>query len=530
MSTRVHVTNVCRFVDGQDSDFEVSDSSGDEWLPYRSAAASDDDEEVQARARSKAKKTKQTTVRKETTAKPSTSKSASDSSEDDEESLASIRRAIIAEDDLPLSVLAAADIEDDIPLAQLVAVAAGNQELDEDLSAILDEPNWTDLPFQPPSVPFKGTLEPPPADGRLKTPYEFFRDFVTDKMLDDVVTQTNIYSFQKTGILLKTTRKEIETFIGIYLRMGLIQGHSIRSYWEAGTRYAPVADAMGRDRFAKLASTLHFQNNMAVTEDQKTDKIWKLRQWLNDFRDNLKKIPAEEHNSVDEIMVAFKGKSALKQYIRGKPHPWGFKLWARAGISGILYDFDIYQGSQDGKRRAPSELGLGGDVVLQMVKDLPDGLNFKVFADNFFTNLALAKALRKKSIYFVGTFRANRLKGCQLKSEKELRKEGRGSSDSKVELLSNVIAVRWYDNKTVDCLSTYVGIEKQDKAKRYDKKEKKFIEVPRPAIIQEYNTFMGGVDLLDSLTALYKFNLKSKRWYMYILHLHQLPSKFIHGE
>ena len=50
------------------------------------------------------------------------------------------------------------------------------------------------------------------------------------------------------------------------------------------------------------------------------------------------------------------------------------------------------------------------------------------------------------------------------------------------------------------------------------KKEKCFVEVPRPAIIREYNTFMGGVDLLDSLTALYKFGIKSKRWYMYIFY------------
>jgi len=39
-----------------------------------------------------------------------------------------------------------------------------------------------------------------------------------------------------------------------------------------------------------------------------------------------------------------------------------------------------------------SELDVGGGNVLQMVKNLPEGLNFKLFA-NFFTNLAPAKTL-----------------------------------------------------------------------------------------------------------------------------------------
>ena len=49
---------------------------------------------------------------------------------------------------------------------------------------------------------------------------------------------------------------------------------------------------------------------------------------------------------------------------------------------------------------------------------------------------------------------------------------------------------------------------------RYDKKQKK-INVPCPEIIKVYK-FMGRVDLHDSLTALYRFPIKSKQWYMYV--------------
>lgn len=53
------------------------------------------------------------------------------------------------------------------------------------------------------------------------------------KMLDDAVTKTNIYSMQKSGVLINTTRKETETFKGLYLKMGLVQAS-----------YRPTASAL----------------------------------------------------------------------------------------------------------------------------------------------------------------------------------------------------------------------------------------------------------------------------------------------
>jgi hypothetical protein len=42
-------------------------------------------------------------------------------------------------------------------------------------------------------------------------------------------------------------------------------------------------------------------------------------------------------------------------------------------------------------------------------------------------------------------------------------------------------------------------------AKRWDKKEKKYIQFSRPEIVKEYNKFMGGIDLLNICTNLYKY-------------------------
>ena len=73
------------------------------------------------------------------------------------------------------------------------------------------------------------------------------------------------------------------------------------------------------------------------------------------------------------------------------------------------------------------------------------------------------------------------------------------------------------DKKVVSLISSYVGREPMTEAKRWDKKEKKHVQIQRPNIVEEYNKFMGGIDLLNMCTNLYKYNIKSRRLYMYIL-------------
>ncbi|KAK3779494.1 hypothetical protein RRG08_045240 [Elysia crispata] len=100
-----------------------------------------------------------------------------------------------------------------------------------------------------------------------------------------------------------------------------------------------------------------------------------------------------------------------------------------------------------------------------------------------------------------------------------MKKAGRGAVDSLLENRSGCVAVRWFDNRTVDLLSSYTGTEPMTKVKRYDKKQKPIVSVECPAIVIEYNKFMRRIDLHDSLTALYRYSIKSRRWYMYTLNM-----------
>ncbi|KAL3056545.1 hypothetical protein OYC64_019099 [Pagothenia borchgrevinki] len=146
---------------------------------------------------------------------------------------------------------------------------------------------------------------------------------------------------------------------------------------------------------------------------------------------------------------------------------------------------------------------------MKLASMLPEGQNYKIYTDNYFTCVQLVVKLLDRGIHYVGTARQVRLPNCNLE-EKSLKKKGRGSFDIRLEANHNICAVKWYDSRAVTLVSSFAGPDTVQRIQRWDKANKTYVEVERPYIV---GTYMGGVDLLDSFTAKYKFPMKSRRWY-----------------
>lgn len=190
-------------------------------------------------------------------------------------------------------------------------------------------------------------------------------------------------------------------------------------------------------------------------------------------------------------------------------------MFTRAGSSGIVYDFALYVG----EGTCPTYgLGISSDIVVYLASTIPKFQNYKLFFDNWFTSVSLLVALKELGIFSTGTVRKNRMGNCELLADPELKKRGRGSYDAKCEVNYNIAAVRWFDSKSVQLLSTCVADEPMGTCERWSSKDKKIVQVPRPAIVALYNRHMGGVDLSDMLMELYKVNHRSKKWYMRIFY------------
>ncbi|CAH1958842.1 unnamed protein product [Acanthoscelides obtectus] len=399
------------------------------------------------------------------------------------------------------------DPEDDLPI-----ITFRNQH---PTPAVQIAPKWkkADLPFVNSECKVIFTNE----KENDSTPLSYFKLFFDDNLIQHITDQTNLYSTQQTGACINTTFTEISQFLGINIMSGIVRMPSYRMYWAQETRYSPIADTMSRDRFDKLRTQIHCNDNtnMLTHDHPDYDKLFKIRPVIDALKLNMSKIEQEEYNSVDEIMVPFKGRSSLKQFIRNKPHKWGIKIFARAGISGIIYDFEIYRGKGTVKE---TNLGISGDIVIRLVETLPRNINYKVFTDNWFTSYKLFCELKKLGIFASGTVRIARLPGCQMKSDAELKKEGRGSFDFCTEKNENIFAVKWFDNKTVHVVSTYIGLQPIENVKRWSSSEKKFIDLPQPYAIQIYNKYMGGVDLNDMLVSLYRIKIGVRRYYLRIIY------------
>ena len=369
---------------------------------------------------------------------------------------------------------------------------------------------WIKKPYVFPNVSFEGEFSPPAGDDQ--TPMQYFKMFLDDDCMEYIAEQTNMYALAKDAY---TSAKEIEQFFGILLFVGVYPCRSYTTYWSNFSRFSLIADVMSRNRFQCLLRYIHFNDNteMKPREHPDYDPLFKVSPLLKRLRNAMLHLEPEERHSVDEQMIPFKGRSGLKQFIKNKPHRWGFKVFARAGMSRLVYDFMIYTGKA---MKLPRNLGVAGNIVIKLVENLPDDKNSKFYFDNWFSSVDLLCMLKQqKRIWSVATICSNRLKGCVLKTDKEMKPQGRGSIDYRCEETEGVSVVKWHDNKAVHLASTFCGVEPKDQCKRWSASEKKKIDVERPYIVKQH---MGGVDLCDMMLESYRISIRSKKWYMRIVY------------
>ena len=272
--------------------------------------------------------------------------------------------------------------------------------------------------------------------------------------------------------------------------------------------YFLLFQTMTRGRYRKLASYLHLADNAILIPGNKTAKVDPLYEKLNE---NLVQFGVwHESLSIDESMVPYFGKNSIKQFVRGKPIRFGYKLWALCSYDGYPYHVDIYCG-----KSAVADGPLGERVVMKMVDVVKcnSALNrHHLFFDNFFTSHRLLTNLSDKKVCATGTIRENRTNGASsvLMSKVVMKKKERGYFDFVCD--GKVYVAKWNDNATVCVASNCLTHEPTHVVRRYVKRNPNQA-VTQPHLIHRYNQGMGGVDIMDRLLSTYRPMLRGKKWW-----------------
>jgi hypothetical protein len=213
------------------------------------------------------------------------------------------------------------------------------------------------------------------------TPYDFFKLFVDDLFVDKTVEASQLYAVRKNNTHLKPklTHNNIRLTHAIMYMTGYLTPSNRRMYWEKreDTMNVMVKKAMSEVSFSNIIANTSF---IMRTEPDPNDRYWKVRPLFDQLNSTAKKwVRHPEKVSIDEGMVKYFGPHPLKQFMRGKPHRFGYKVWILASSTGELLACQPYGGSTTNIR--DYGLGQGPNVVLGLCEQygLLPGSKVKIF-------------------------------------------------------------------------------------------------------------------------------------------------------
>ena len=167
------------------------------------------------------------------------------------------------------------------------------------------------------------------------TPKGYFELFFDDEIFNLTVEETNRYASEKNRSLI-VDKNDIKCFIGILVLSEYLSPARRRLSWEnaTDTHHALVANAMRRDKLEAIFANFHLADNNCLDDRDRFAKVKPLIKLLN--KKFQQYAPNEEFYSFDESMCEYYGRHGCKQFLRGKPIRFGFKIWCGTTPLGHL--------------------------------------------------------------------------------------------------------------------------------------------------------------------------------------------------
>lgn len=178
----------------------------------------------------------------------------------------------------------------------------------------------------------------------FRTPLEIFEMFWGNDIIKCILQETRKYVLFKNAPDPKITAEDLKCALAILIMSGYDVKPTKLYYWDSNPDMGNemVKNVMRKNRFEHIMQFLHLADNNLPDLN---DKAWKIRLLMDKLKKKfLEHFVPEEHINYHESIVKYFGRHSCKQFIRGKPIRFGYKMWSLHTKGGYLINFDLYQG------------------------------------------------------------------------------------------------------------------------------------------------------------------------------------------
>ena len=371
-------------------------------------------------------------------------------------------------------------------------------------------------------------------------PMFFVNLFLCDELYEYLKHCTNIRAWEEAKQYLSeesdlpesvanwrnVTVEELKKFMGIVLYTGINKKPKLYDYWSKDLLYQSEVfskpECLSRNRFCEILKYFRLCDYSELNPNDPIAKVRPFTELCDKICRNVY-MPRKEI-AIDERLLKFKGRLGIRQYIPAKRSRYGIKTYVlcEAG-TGYAWSFKIHSISSENKTigldiENAQHLSCTERIVVHLARDLLNK-GYHIFVDNFYMSVRLAQYLDNEKTLVTGTCRVNR------GFPKELSSYNVAVKDFRFARCDNILALKFVDQKSSGKkVITMVDTAHRASATTVEviKKGGKKDQILRPDVIQSYNKYMGGVDMLDAAVHHYDCARKSYRWYSkYGIHLLQ---------
>ena len=175
----------------------------------------------------------------------------------------------------------------------------------------------------------------------------------------------------------------------------------IADYWSSDIFIGNdgIKQTMIKNTFEEISQFFHLNNSSEEPARGKEnfDRLYRCRPALTSMLRNAQHCYSPKKNiSIDEGMIAFKGRLSFRQYLPAKPTKYGIKVWMPANASNG-YVKNLCLPRKRRAKQANSRPRIGYDAVMNMARAFLNR-NHHVFFDNFFQSHSFRTFIRSTNV------------------------------------------------------------------------------------------------------------------------------------